>query len=69
MTATELGWRKPRAKKIELVKGKVRWYYRVVAGNGEPILVSQHYWSRSNAKREAQRQALIYNCDVVEKRR
>lgn len=31
----------------------VRWYLRIVAGNGETVAVSQRYTSKSNAVRAA----------------
>ena len=42
---------------IELMKGKHKWYWKLVASNGQTILTSQHYYSRWNAKRAASRLA------------
>lgn len=39
---------------VELVKGRVKWFYRVRSRNGELMLTSQKYWSKGNAKRAAQ---------------
>lgn len=39
--------------KVELLKGKVRWFYHIKANNGNILSVSQKYWSKSNAKRAA----------------
>ena len=38
---------------IELTKGSRRWYWKLIAANGQTILVSQHYYSAWNAKRAA----------------
>lgn len=38
---------------IKLVKGRVRFYYLIVAKNGEILGNSQHYFSKSNARRAA----------------
>ena len=40
---------------ILLVKGKHKWYWKFVAHNGQTVLVSQHYFSRWNAKRAARK--------------
>jgi uncharacterized protein YegP (UPF0339 family) len=40
---------------IEVTKGKRRWYWRVVAENGQIILTSEKYYSKWNAKRAAKR--------------
>jgi uncharacterized protein YegP (UPF0339 family) len=52
--------------RIELVKGTVRWYYRVVAANGERLTTSQKYFSKGNAKRAAKSVAKALNCELVE---
>lgn len=38
---------------VELVRGRVRWFYRVKSSNGNILTTSQKYWSKSNAKRAA----------------
>lgn len=38
---------------IVLVKGKVRWYYNIVADNGHILATSQKYFSKGNARRAA----------------
>lgn len=43
---------------IEVAKGVVRWFYRVRADNGQILLTSQKYYSKSNAKRAARKAAL-----------
>lgn len=40
---------------IQLKKGTVRYFYRVVSSNGNVLSVSQKYFSKSNAKRAAKR--------------
>lgn len=42
-----------RQYKVKLHKGKVRYYYTLVGGNGEVMMTSQKYFSRGNAEREA----------------
>lgn len=51
---------------VELKKGKVRWFYRVVASNGQITLSSQKYYSKSNAKREAMKAAHNLNMNFKE---
>jgi uncharacterized protein YegP (UPF0339 family) len=43
---------------VELRKGKVRWYYRVKHSNGDILVSSQKYFSKSNAKRAAKQTAI-----------
>lgn len=52
---------------IELVPGRVRWYYRIVAANGEILSVSQKYFSKGNARRAADRLASELNLTVKER--
>lgn len=61
-------WKKPlKARKVVLVKGRVRWFYHVVAANGQIITTSQHrYFRKGNARRAARIEAAIYECEVVE---
>ncbi len=40
---------------IQLVKGKVKYYYNVVATNGNILSTSQKYWSKGNADRAARK--------------
>ncbi len=42
---------------IQLFKGTGRqpWYLRVVSGNGQTLLTSEGYFSRSNARRAARK--------------
>lgn len=37
--------------KVVIKKGKIRYYYLLVASNGEILLHSQHYFSKGNANR------------------
>jgi hypothetical protein len=53
--------------KVELVKGTLRWYYRVVAKNGEKLTTSQKYFSKGNAKRAALKAAKFLDCAFEEK--
>ena len=42
--------------RIELFKGRRKWHWRLIAQqNGEIVLSSQGYYSKSNAKRAAKR--------------
>lgn len=47
--------------RVELVRGKGgihrRWYYRIVAANGQVQTTSEMYWSKWNAKRAAKKEA------------
>jgi uncharacterized protein YegP (UPF0339 family) len=38
---------------ILLVKGKQKWFWKVMSSNGQVVLTSQHYFSRFNARRSA----------------
>lgn len=38
--------------RVELVKKK-QWFYRIVAANGETVLVSETFKTKWNAKRQA----------------
>lgn len=40
-------------KRVELRRGKLRYYYVIKGGNGEILSTSQKYFSRSNAERAA----------------
>lgn len=39
--------------RIEVRKGKIRWYWRIVANNGQILSTSQKYFSKYNAERAA----------------
>lgn len=56
--------------RVELVKGRGglhrQFYYRLVAANGQVVTVSETYWSKSNAKRAARREAIRLLLPVVE---
>lgn len=45
--------------KIVLKKGLIRWYYNIVSSNGNILSTSQKYFSKSNARRAAKRQAQL----------
>jgi len=47
-----------KQKTVELVRGRVRWFFRVRASNGRKLQTSQKYWSKGNAKRAALRAAI-----------
>jgi uncharacterized protein YegP (UPF0339 family) len=42
---------------ILLIKGVRRWFWKVVASNGQIVLVSQHYVTKWSAKRSAKKLA------------
>jgi uncharacterized protein YegP (UPF0339 family) len=50
---------------IGIVKGKVKWFWRIRARNGEILLSSQGYYSRWSAKRTAQRLADVNRMRIV----
>jgi hypothetical protein len=54
-----------RIVKIEVLKGKFRWYWRTKGGNGEIVSTSQKYWSKGNAVRAAGDHADYYGCPYV----
>lgn len=39
--------------KVVVFKGKLRWYWRLVASNGAILATSEAYYQRSNANRAA----------------
>lgn len=49
---------------IELVKGKLRWFYHLKAKNGNTLVTSQKYYSHSNAKRAANAAATKLKVEV-----
>lgn len=51
--------------KIEVVKGTARWYYRVVASNGQKVTTSQKYFSKGNAVRAAKQASKLLKCPLV----
>jgi uncharacterized protein YegP (UPF0339 family) len=52
---------------IEVVKGKRKWFWRLIASNGQVVLTSQRYYSKWSAKRSALKLALVnkYELRVV----
>lgn len=38
---------------IQIKRGKLKWYWRIVGGNGEVMAHSQGYYSKGNALRAA----------------
>lgn len=50
-----------RKNHVELRKGRLRYYYVIVAPNGEVVVVSEHFYSKYNAERAAFRAAKILN--------
>ncbi len=51
---------------IELVKGQNRWYWRLVAHNGNIVATSHNYYSHWNAKRGASKFARANGLEVRE---
>ncbi len=51
---------------IELVRGQNRWYWRLVAHNGNIVATSHNYYSRWNASRAAQKLAKANGLEVRE---
>ncbi len=51
---------------IELLKGQNRWYWRLVAHNGNIVATSHNYYSRWNAKRAAHKLAKANDIEVRE---
>jgi uncharacterized protein YegP (UPF0339 family) len=49
---------------IELVKGKRKWFWKLKAGNGETVLVSQFYKTKWSAKRSAFKLALANDLEM-----
>lgn len=40
---------------IKLMRKTFFWYIKIVAGNGETLLTSETYFTKSNAKRAAEK--------------
>ena|SRR3954467_12075019 len=51
---------------IELLKGERRWYWRLVAQNGNIVATSHNYYSGWNAKRGASKFAKANGLEVRE---
>lgn len=51
--------------RIELEQERVRWFYHVVAKNGNILETSQKYFSRSNAKRAARAAAWALGAKLI----
>jgi uncharacterized protein YegP (UPF0339 family) len=51
---------------IEL-RHKKQWYFAVVGANGETMLVSETYFSKWNARRQAKKLALANNIKYKER--
>jgi uncharacterized protein YegP (UPF0339 family) len=49
--------RPKRPMHILVIKGVRKWYWKLVGGNGETVLVSQKYYSKHNARRSASKLA------------
>lgn len=58
------------SERIEVFRGKGRivpgWYYRLRAGNGQVLAVSESYVTHWNAKRAARRQATVLDIPWVD---
>lgn len=52
---------------VQLRKGLVKYYYVVLAKNGQVLVVSQKYFSHSNARRAARKSATQLNATYVER--
>jgi uncharacterized protein YegP (UPF0339 family) len=57
--------------KIQVLKKRVYWYYRIIATNGQVMLTSETYDSKSNATRAAteflrQQRANSITLEVIE---
>lgn len=50
--------------KVIVRKGKVRYYVILVAGNGETVMVSEHYFSKGNAERAGSKLATSLNVPI-----
>jgi uncharacterized protein YegP (UPF0339 family) len=46
------------------VRGKLVYHYVVLANNGQVVLTSETYFSKSNAKRAANKAAAAFGWDV-----
>lgn len=53
-------------KQIQLKKGTLRYFYRIVASNGNILVTSQKYWSKGTAKRAAKQLAKDMKIKFVE---
>ena len=51
---------------IELLRGRNRWYWHLVAQNGSIVATRQNYYSRFNAKRGAGKFAKANGLEVRE---
>lgn len=49
---------------IQLTKGKRKWFWRVVAVNGQTVLTSQLYTTKWSAKRSARKMAEINDFEL-----
>jgi len=56
--------------RVELFKGEGRvlpgWFYRIVAGNGQTLTVSESYVTKWNAKRAALKSAESLQVELVD---
>jgi uncharacterized protein YegP (UPF0339 family) len=50
--------------RVEVTKGRRKWFWRLVASNGQVLAVSQKYFSKYNAKRAATRLAEVNGYEV-----
>lgn len=57
-----------RQRHFEIFKGKVRWYWRLRAANGEIEAQSEGYFSKSNARRSAKELAKAMKISVVDEK-
>lgn len=46
---------------VEVDKGHMRWFIRIVGSNGEKMLTSQKYFSKTNARRAGKKLAAVFN--------
>lgn len=53
--------------KVEVLKGKRQWYYRVIGKNGKTLVVSETFLTKWNAKRAAKKMAEANHAIVVVK--